>query len=408
MNCIMKRSIYMNTAKCKSCLEKTICLVVLLFTALDYGCSKESKMLLPYNKVNNFNDDVCLLTSFMAKAVIIHDIGSKNNPWKEVVESHSLAFRQKGITQQAIASCPDGSRYYICTCDKVGICKADRVIETIPIEAFNLDGKEYRFCWKAYASNDRLWLYTIKMNDPNIFLVIEWNIESPPSSKKITTFSGDWEDSYIDSNTGRLFIADDADEIRKQYHYDFIHGIFFDFNDAYGLLLSSSVADNICDNIFFRKSGKSPYEIMTWGGQAQWGSDGYIYFLRGSTQLWRKKLSESDPELVFRSTDSVIEYRNYYGHELKIDASRRYLAFSYNIDSDGTGYPMNYYNGLLLIDLARKEYIHFTPSKLRDKYLDMLYNGRLNINIVGDIDIRHRLSEKQPISLIGNMGWLME
>jgi len=365
-------------------------------------------MNLPFRKVDRFEEGLSLMANFGTKDVIRMELGKPGGTWEEIAESNGLVSRFDNHSLPAIAACPDGSRYYITVGDLLGIFEDDLLKQIIPIEDFGFGDGEYFFGYIAFASQERLWFSAKRRGDlfGDCFLV-EWSVEKKPGTRKIGPVSLDW---HVDPDSRQVFVhgvksgiydfgAESFEEIKWDDSY-------FDYDKEHGLLISSAGADSTYQQIVLTDIDYGSKEDVTWGGQAQWGCDGYIYFLRGSTQLWRIKPGEERAEAVFLATKWVDEYKDYYGHALIMDAGRRYVAFAYNITNDkGNLYPLNYKSGLLLLDLVEQEYMEFKPEELSERYLEMYLQGIISLD---DDHLSYLLMEKMSFAYFQNMAWVVE
>lgn len=121
--------------------------------------------------------------------------------------------------------------------------------------------------------------------------------------------------------------------------------------------------------------------------QAQWGPDGYIYFIRKGTQLWRVKPG-NPPEAVYKATGFARGGRTSYGNELVFNADRTCLAFCYRVpihemERNKYGFQNSLYGtvrcGVVIIDLKENEYLHIPASRFYNIYRDLDSKGLLNL-----------------------------
>jgi hypothetical protein len=100
---------------------------------------------------------------------------------------------------------------------------------------------------------------------------------------------------------------------------------------------------------FDSKSGE--FEKICKGSYPHFGCDNYIYFVRGTTELWRcNRDGSSDEPICIMSKRG--KKANVYYYPLWISRDRSFLIFDYRIPLFGSYYKI----GLVLLDLNKREY----------------------------------------------------
>jgi ankyrin repeat protein len=259
-----------------------------------------------------------------------------------------------------IAVRPDNSRMYVCT--KSHLLEFDgsiTLIRKIPVAAFGLDSNVHAFSGPAYASNDCLWL-TVERHERRAASLtavekslLQWYADTPPETcTKGPKVAGKWS---MDTQTGRVFTTRPSCGI-----YDLESGAFneqvwgaytqLDFHKEYGLLLSNdrTSSGGVITRVDLEETSR--VELVN-GADAHFGCDGYLYFIREDTQLWRCRTDGDDVGPVFLGPSSVGPAAASAGR-IMFSTDRRFLAFFYDVPTRNGRQE----RATVLLDLMTQEY----------------------------------------------------
>ncbi len=234
-----------------------------------------------------------------------------------------------------------------------------QLIREIPLSLFNL-GEGFRLLGHAEASEDRLW-FTIRQENPvnngSISCrryVVEWKVNTNPAERIVSPEV--FEYWTVDPVTRILYIPTKASLYAFDYETALLkplsyagYGYYIDFASGQGLLLSNATG-SLTPILRIAPDGNT--QTICKGGLATWGSDGTIYFCRGSTQLWRCTSEGENVELVFAAT---AKHKNNHGCNMGIHFSqdKTFLAFQYSRPSFLSHVPSQ---ESVLIDLSQNEW----------------------------------------------------
>ena len=378
--------------------------VIVIFSFLVVGavcyffCTTGPGMILPFKKVSNFSREVSFVSVFGRNKVLLINVSNNYGLWyREISESNQLG--QKTLSKDndyygaTVTARPDGTRLYICRKDELAEFDATgTLLRRISIEEFKL-GPGSRFGEIVEAVNDRLWLSVGEK-------IIEWQPDKHPSTRLLGpeafTFSKWAVDPienrvFLEGNNSGIFDFDTEQFIEKDWQNK---GSFFDFAQDKDLLLSGTLASGK-DDIILKVNTSNDSEVdITWGAQAQWGYDGYIYFLRGSTALLRCKPDGSKIETVYSARRITSGGNEGTGTELKFSHDRTVLAFHYRVPRYWGRDNLDLFSvaehfGIVLIDLKAKEFIDLTEDDFCRIYLDMYSKGLVSLDATAMIYLEH-------------------
>jgi|GEM_PF-6643148 len=119
-----------------------------------------------------------------------------------------------------------------------------------------------------------------------------------------------------------------------------------------GVAISFSCATKPMERIAFVLLEESRSIVVDNGENAVYAADGYIYYMKGDTQLWRCKL-EGQPELVYEGTTGLVDMTDEgrWGN-IELGSGGEFLGFRYYQPLAGRSYLENY----VVIDLLSGEY----------------------------------------------------
>lgn len=324
-------------------------------------------MFLKFKKVGVFSRPALFVSTsiLLEPKVMLMDISSPE-PLSHAKELNIRDIDLENLDQPpALAVRPDGSRFYTFMGDQMAEYDSSRShIQTVASGEFGFPGKAFGAC--AQASNRHLWF---SLNDK----IVEWGLDEPPTTCVVGPEALLWT---VDSARHRAFIRGRLDD----GIYDFgkntfstrlwqDKGLFSDFTESSGLLLSEISASSKHHTITMVDPDKATTLALPWGAQAQWGFDGYVYFVRGSNQLWQCKPDSGTPQAVYLDTKRVVGGNQGYLHVLRLSYDRTFLAF-YFWSKPSTKYRYREFapdpsrHGLVLIDLKNQEYIELIGEDL--------------------------------------------
>ncbi|MBW8039098.1 MAG: hypothetical protein FVQ85_03765 [Planctomycetes bacterium] len=355
------------------------------------------RMILPFSKVSGLSREVVFVSVFDEKKVLLSNISKNKGSWhKEISESVKLgnaSARATNVYHQAtIATTPDGMRVFVCANDELGeFDTSGTLLRRILIDEFKLttDG---RFGEMIQAANDRLWLSVGEQ-------IIEWQTDKHPSTRLLAP--GDGVFMWIaDPVENRIFLVGVKCGILNLDTNKFLEkawqnkGTFCDFVQNKGLLLSGAIASGKEDRILKIDTSNDAEVDITWGAQAQWGCDGYIYFIRGSTHISRCKPDGGKVETVYSATRRVRGGKEGTGNELKFNHDRSLLAFYHKVPCRGAEetfglFASKYDFGIVFIDLRAKEFMELTEDDFCRICLGMFSEGLISLS-GAFINLKHR------------------
>ena len=377
--------------------------VIVIFSFLVVGavcyffCTTGPGMILPFKKVSNFSREVSFVSVFGENKVLLINVSKNNGLWyREISESNQLG--QKTLSEDnhyyeaTVTARPDGTRLYICINDEFAEFDATgTLLRRISIEEFKL-GPGSKFEETVKAANNRLWLSVGEK-------IIEWQPDKHPSTRLLGPEAFGWAVDPIENrvffhgNKGGIFDFDTEQLIEKDWLQKGLSS-FCDFAQDKDLLLSGSLASEK-DDIILKVNTSNDSEVdITWGAQAQWGYDGYIYFLRGSTALLRCKPDGSKIETVYSARRITSGGNEGTGTELKFSHDRTVLAFHYRVPRYWGRDHLDLFSttehfGIVLIDLKAKEFIELTEDDFCGIYLDMYSKGLVSLDATAMIYLEH-------------------
>lgn len=334
-------------------------------------------MVMPLKEVTTFSRPAHLVISFIPYKLVLMNVSNESGvSYRELPEPNQSTSKilsdYSFYPGAAIVVCPDGSRFYVCMADV--LAEYDSIgsfLRPISITEFELGPGKHIFGKTTEASNDKIWLSveSLPRRDSKHF-IIEWQPDKIPNTRQVGPQAFSWtiaplrEKVFVFGEKTGIFDLDTREFAPKSWNmYSSA-----DFTQANGLLLSDDRPEDKYDRIAWVDLANGSEVDITWGGEAQWGPDGYIYFKRGSTQLWRCKPDEGKCEPVYLATRIAKGGDWGIGNELKFSHDRTFLAFFYRIPlSSGKEH-----RGLVLIDLKNGEYLELDSKDFSCLYPRMV------------------------------------
>jgi hypothetical protein len=343
-------------------------------------------MILPFSRVSGLSREVSFVSVFDEKKVLLSNISKNKGLWhREISESiqlgHGLSRATNVYREATIAATPDGMRFYVSANDELGeFDTGGTLLRRILIDEFKLKA-DSRFGETVQAANDRLWLSVGQH-------IIQWQTDKHPSTRLLAPSAFM---CVADPVENRIFLLGVKSGIFDFDTNEFVEkawqgkGSFCDFAQNKGLLLSCVLANGKEDKILKVDTSNDVEVDITWGAQAQWGCDGYIYFIRGSTHLLRCKPDGGEVETVYSATRIVRGGKEGTGNELKLSHDRSLLAFYHKVPCRGAQeslglFASKYDFGIAFIDLRAKEFMELTEDDFCRICLDMDSDGLISLN----------------------------
>lgn len=348
-------------------------------------------MLLPLTKVTGFSRKISLLSTVDHDKVILTNYSREG-----YLSSRVISPQTKSIGNEhrryfpSFAIRPDGSRFFIGSGEEiVEYDSCGEYVRRVAIGEFDLEPHEDRLFGSIQASNSQLWLQLGSFLESE-YLIVEWLFDKEPGTREIVRVDLTTETdpfglrSLTFEHSGGFYTLDAKEVVGRLWAECNVSDILA--SDS--VLLSSDLANSRGDRISILDISKNSKRDVTWGAMARWAADGYIYFVRGSTQLWRCKPGEK-PEAVYLATRAVRGGKECAGHELIFNHDRTCLAFCYRVPckeiSGSTPHPGglesgNMRCGVLLIDLKNLEYMEVSAEDFYDIYLDLNSKGGLSFS----------------------------
>jgi len=261
----------------------------------------------------------------------------------------------------AITGKPDGSSFFVvCALCMYEVAPDGGILRRMTTDDFQLG--ESRFGSPAVAGGNRLW-FTIQSSAEMKYTVVEWCVDRPPATRAIGPEAMSWavcpaeRRLYVTGERRGVYSFDANEFIDKPWSAS---GPCMDYCPERGLLVSGIFGDRKSGPIINIDVALDREAILPWGGQAKWGCDGFVYFIRGSTQLWRCRGTSGEPEPVFAATRAIKTPSRVFNGVLQLSNDRSLLAFYHWRKSTET--PIGHYadvdtHGLFMVDLAASQYI---------------------------------------------------
>jgi len=385
------------------------CGIIAMTVTITYFYNSQGPgMVLPFREVTAFSRPAQLIMVLMPhKAVLMNVSGNSGLSYSELHEPSRFSLQNLSdygfFPGAAIAVRPNGSKFYISTADQLAeYDKTGSLSHLISIAEFRVGPGKYIFGETVQASNERLWLSVQSLpRRHSRHFVIEWQPGNDPNTREIGPEAVLWtvapsrRQAFVFGEKTGLSDLDTNSFIEKPWNMY----CFADFTEADGLLLSGVLASDKYDRVALFDLGKDSQKDITWGAQAQWGSDGYIYFKRGSTQLWRCKPDKTKPEPVYLATRVPRGGDSGIGNELKLSHDRTFLSFFYRVPHP-SGEERR---GLVLLGLKNKEY-----TDLDSETFCRLYPGPRSQKIAFvDGEIKQLEKPTKNFWFLINMAWLV-
>lgn len=344
------------------------------------------RMILPFSRVGSLSRDVSFVSVFGQNKVLLQNVSKNNGPrYREISESNQLGHTTPRTTydyhEATVAASPDGTRLYVCADDELAEFDAGgTLLRRISIEQFKF-APGTRFGEIVEAANDQLWLSVGAQ-------IIEWQPDKHPSTRLLGPDAFAWVADPAENRVfflgirSGIFDFDTSELVEKDWQEK---GLFCDFAQDKGLLLSGTLASGKQDGILKINTSNDAEFDLPWGAQAQWGCDGYIYFIRGSTHLSRCKPDGGKVETVYSATRIVRGGKEGTGNELKFSHDRSLIAFYYKVPYSGVQeslglFASKYHFGIVFIDLRAKEFMELTEDDFCRICLDMDSDGLISLD----------------------------
>lgn len=239
------------------------------------------------------------------------------------------------------------------------------IINSIPIDSF-INGNNYFLDVPIQSSGQYLWfnaLKIIKGNNGSIkynIYLIEWNqgkptntcIKSPEIYTKQWVILPEFRKAIILEKNVRIMDLSTSQSITTEWSgYDRV-----DYDNKYGGILSHTSENSRLPIKYFNIETNTEKDLAI-GNMAVWGSDGYVYYCVGTTQLWRCKTDGSKEEPVILLTKKPIWPKSDFA-VLKTGCDRTFLSWFFCM----AHFSRVSEYGIILLDLQSKE-IRTLPSE---------------------------------------------
>ena len=274
---------------------------------------------------------------------------------------------------------PDGTSYYILKENNlVEYDAGGNITKKLSATDLGLDLEKYAFGKIIAVSGNRIWLTLnhwvpgekgASSNRDTVLEILLHDIDNSAvfhelGFYKCIAIDTNKEDMYI-VRTYPKFCVDIYDLKSKTYvtklencNGAYVRNItWVDYCDTKGLLLSLWYY-NKKSKVFHMDLNTGGFSEIAKGVNAWWGSDGYAYYLRGHTQLWRNKLN-GEPELVCGLTKKP-KGRNGYIQALWFSNDSSFGIFSYQVPLSGKRFT----DGRVYFDVESKEYLHVSGGTI--------------------------------------------
>lgn len=317
------------------CLSFIISFGVCLYLKLPYRFGPG--MCLDFKETEALSNQVHLLASFDSYEVNFEGYIKEyefSSPFYHVYP-HDKPFAQDYYNIFGADSC--GSSFYACDSDKLyEMDWSGAVKRSINISEFRLMPEDdYVFGSYLTVAEDSIWVPVYSQNGlPK--LVMEWNLYESPENRMIHEFKWAEESPNMFGEVGLEFTNEYGEWIEVGlYHLDAKEIVntswaeYYDRDFKSESLVASHDGCSDRDSFIYQISPDQSKKKITWGSMALWGSDGYLYFTRGSSQLWRWNSNDGKIEKVFSASKQTVPCEICRHCRLLSDKSRRYFVFLY-------------------------------------------------------------------------------
>lgn len=217
------------------------------------------------------------------------------------------------------------------------------------ISEFGFEPSASRFDGHVYASERMLWITVsnwVDIDQPPGFFVIQWDTTSPPDTRKVSpeySFHRRWA---VDVESNTLYVPSAIDHNTLCYSFDTEQVEY----KAYGIYSNADIQNNMLLLSAELKSARlRNYPIalidldtdestfLDTGAIARWGSEGMVYYCKGTTHLWQMNIADRQPQALYHATRlpsywlpsyRLFPYRLRMA-DIEVSESGRYLSFVY-------------------------------------------------------------------------------
>ncbi|UCE08365.1 MAG: hypothetical protein JSW07_10240 [bacterium] len=353
-------------------------------TVLAYGLHIASKgpvgIRANFVQVRHFNKKLSLIASFEKNKVFLLDIDGETKSCKEICESKGLGKKFDSHFGVSILVKPDSSGLYVTLDDElVEYDFSGNIIRKFSTNDFALGKGEYEFGEVASPLKDKVWLMANELSDYNPFF-LAWDDKSPPKSRVIGphAYFGYPDPSgknliFFGPRSGLFDAVNDIVTPKSWGEFSFCD---FEVNGNQ-LLLSNRYSVSKYSKIVIQTADGIKTKKLTWGANAQYAPDGYIYFVRGTSHLLRVDPETMRIEIVYAASKTIKKPKWSISRRRLLASSpdRTYLAFRYRVPySIRAGSRW----GIVLLDLNNREYIDLSAKEFNQLYQQMLTQGSIS------------------------------
>lgn len=334
-----------------------------------------------FKKVSYFSRPVRLILSIEPSNVSVLDLADANSlTLTRLYDPSGIysmpLFRYQYSPPHCVEVLEGGERFYVWNFKELyEYDKELNLLRCIDVNDFELDG-DHSFFTQRYSTSDCLYL-SVEPNDRSAkdISIVKWQLEKEPNEREIGPEAYTWS---VDPNENKVvtFIFDSG-------IYDFNAGkytkkmwessLYASYMGDSKFILSDTFASDRYSKVRILDISTNADETITWGAEAQLGCDDYIYFKRGSTQLWRYDLKSENIERVYFTSFIKSGWTGICNRELVLSYDRTMLAFFYRIPSLLSNEKEK--RGLVIFDLVNKEYIELTSKDFCGFFPDIYNSG---------------------------------
>ena len=328
-------------------------------------------MMLPFTEVSGFAPPVLLLHGYCPKLEYVdvswEDSSRRGVPLPGCPSEQPPYFVIPGIR-------PDGKRLYVAVHELMFELDHNlRPLRSIPISAFSI-GDGYRFFKHLLVSHNRVCFTALRGKEVDILTLralrlVVWDPSKKPESRTFYDINAYSDPVGIDDSTNSIILRKPTParlnlETGEQISIG-CKGFWLqaDFDPDRGLLLTQSPFGERYKRARIVRVDHRTGEAMeiAQGSAAVWGSDGYVYFCRGTTRLWRCRSNGEKKELVYAAGPAPdgplggIRAASEGLDLLAMSTDRSLVAFRYHF---GPVRKTPEQFGMVYVDLKRREFLH--------------------------------------------------
>lgn len=283
------------------------------------------------------------------------------NPFETTTWKYSVHLFDKitPIVGHSFATKIENKSFYFLTQDEAVEIDADmNVVRRFSIHDYGNELSDSTFGGNCQIHDKRLWFSAKTKIGPNKieYLVYEWDTTKPPSQAK---FCGASDNDFwlIDSTKNRIITTGEKvaiSDIALKFTYKTIYKSYtcVDLDNEKGLLLSNGPLSENKDIMIYNPETDEE-KILAKGTVAIWGNADYIYFSRGTSQLWRLDITTNKEEPVYMATEKEV-IGDPYPVLPVMDKNKEFLAFFCSIPQENSNFPRL---EVVLFDLVKGEYV---------------------------------------------------